>query len=83
MDFELTEDQRAIEDAARAFAAAEMAPHSARWDEDKHFPVDVLRKLAGLGFGGLYVREDASSRLLATATSPPPRSCRSTTWPPG
>src|SRR5258705_9285241 len=70
MDFELTEDQRAIEDVARAFAAAEMAPHSARWDEDRHFPVDVLRKLAGLGFGGLYVREDvggsALSRLDAT-----------------
>ena len=53
MDFALTDDQRAIEDAARAFAAAEMAPHSARWDEEKHFPVDVLRQAAALGFGGL------------------------------
>ena len=47
MDFALTEDQRALEDAARAFAAAELAPHSARWDEEEHFPVDVLRKAAG------------------------------------
>ena len=46
MDFNLTEDQRAIEDAARAFAQAELAPNSARWDEDKHFPVDVVRKAA-------------------------------------
>ncbi len=70
MDFALTEDQVAIQDAARAFAAAEFAPHSARWDEEHHFPVDVMRKAAGLGFAGLYVREDvggsALSRLDAT-----------------
>src|SRR3978361_872922 len=58
MDFNLTDDQRAIEDVARAFAAAELAPHSARWDAEKHFPVDVLRKAAALGFGGLYVDEE-------------------------
>lgn len=70
MDFALDEDQVAIQDAARAFAAAELAPHSARWDEEHHFPVDVMRKAAGLGFAGLYVREDvggsALSRLDAT-----------------
>jgi len=65
MDFSLTDDQRAIEDAARSFAAAEMAPHSARWDEEKHFPVDVLRKAAGLGFAGLYVREDVGGSGLS------------------
>lgn len=48
MNFELTEDQRAIQEAAQAFAAAELAPHSARWDEEKHFPVDVIRKAASL-----------------------------------
>ena len=65
MDFNLTEDQRAIEDAARAFAAAELSPHSARWDEEKHFPVDVLRKAAELGFAGLYVREDVGGSALS------------------
>ena len=64
MDFNLTEDQLAIEDAARAFAAAELAPHSARWDEEKYFPVDVLRKCAGLGFAGLYVAEDVGGSAL-------------------
>jgi alkylation response protein AidB-like acyl-CoA dehydrogenase len=64
MDFALTDDQRAIEDAARAFAAAELAPHSARWDEEKHFPVDVLRQAAALGFGGLYVAEDVGGSAL-------------------
>jgi alkylation response protein AidB-like acyl-CoA dehydrogenase len=64
MDFDLTEDQRAIREAARAFAAAELAPHAARWDEEKHFPVDVLRQAAGLGFAGLYVREDVGGSGL-------------------
>jgi alkylation response protein AidB-like acyl-CoA dehydrogenase len=65
MDFSLTDDQRAIEDAARAFAAAELAPHSARWDEEKHFPVDVLKKAAELGFAGVYVQEDVGGSALS------------------
>jgi alkylation response protein AidB-like acyl-CoA dehydrogenase len=64
MDFELSEDQRAIVETARAFAAAELAPHAARWDEDKHFPVDTLRAAAALGFGGIYVREDVGGSAL-------------------
>ena len=64
MGFDLTQDQQAIWDAAHAFAAAELAPHSARWDEDKHFPVDVLRQAASLGFAGIYVREDVGGSGL-------------------
>lgn len=58
MDFALTDDQRAIQDAARAFAEAELAPHSARWDEDKHLPVDVLKAAAEMGFAGIYTGEE-------------------------
>jgi len=58
MDFRLTDEQAAIRDAAQQFARAELAPHSAAWDEHKHFPVDVMRKAAALGFAGIYVRED-------------------------
>jgi alkylation response protein AidB-like acyl-CoA dehydrogenase len=65
MDFALNEDQRAIEDAARAFAAAELAPHSARWDEEKIFPVETLRKAAELGFAGLYVKDDVGGSALS------------------
>ena len=64
MDFTLGEDQRAIEEAARAFAAAELAPHAARWDEEKYFPVEVLRQAAALGFAGVYVREDVGGSGL-------------------
>ncbi len=55
MDFALTDDQRAIEDAARNFAATELAPYSARWDAEEIFPVDTLRAAASLGFASIYV----------------------------
>jgi alkylation response protein AidB-like acyl-CoA dehydrogenase len=56
--FELNEEQRAIQEAARAFAAAELAPNSARWDEESHFPVDVMRNAAAQGFAAIYVGEE-------------------------
>jgi len=64
MDFNLTDDQRAIEDAARAFALAELAPHAARLDEEKLLPREVLQAAAALGFAGLYVQEDVGGSAL-------------------
>jgi alkylation response protein AidB-like acyl-CoA dehydrogenase len=58
LDFGPTDEQRAIAEAARAFAEAEMAPFAARWDEEKIFPVDTLRQAAALGFAAIYVREE-------------------------
>lgn len=55
--FALTEDQRAIQQLAREFAAEQLAPHAVQWDQDKHFPVDVLRAAGELGIGGVYVDE--------------------------
>lgn len=64
MDFALTEDQRAIQEAARAFADAELAPHSARWDEEKHFPVDVMKAAAEMGFCAIYAGEEHGGMAL-------------------
>ena len=64
MDFELSEEQRAIQALARDFAAQEMAPHAAQWDADCIFPVEVLRKAAALGFAGLYVKDDVGGANL-------------------
>ncbi|MFZ1089745.1 MAG: acyl-CoA dehydrogenase family protein, partial [Xanthobacteraceae bacterium] len=70
MDFELTEEQRAMEDTARAFAREEMMPYAGQWDEEERLPVDTLRRAAALGFAGIYVGADvggsALSRLDAT-----------------
>lgn len=57
MSFTLNAEQEAIRDAARAFAAEQMAPHAARWDEEQIFPVDTLRQAAALGFAGIYCGE--------------------------
>jgi len=57
VDFDLTEEQRAIQDMARDFATERLAPEAARWDEESVFPVDTLRAAAALGFAGIYVGE--------------------------
>ena len=64
MDFALNDDQRAIQDAARQFADAELAPHSAEWDEPKHFPVDVMKHAAEMGFCGIYTAEEHGGMAL-------------------
>ncbi len=58
MHFELTEDQTLIQDAARKFAEDRLKPFAAEWDEKKHFPVDVLKESAEMGFAGIYTRDD-------------------------
>ncbi|MEQ8356801.1 MAG: acyl-CoA dehydrogenase family protein [Kiloniellaceae bacterium] len=57
MNFELNDEQRAFQDMARQFAAEEVAPRAAGWDEATEFPVATLRKAAALGLAGIYVRE--------------------------
>ena len=64
MDFELSEEQRAFRDVARDFAAQEMAPEADRWDAEKIFPEEALRKAAALGFGGIYCHEDVGGSAL-------------------
>ncbi|MGG7569475.1 acyl-CoA dehydrogenase family protein [Streptomyces sirii] len=63
----LTEDQQALVETTLDFAEDHLAPHAVQWDQDKHFPLDVLRKAAGLGLGGVYVREDAGGSGLSRA----------------
>ncbi|MEV5677969.1 acyl-CoA dehydrogenase family protein [Streptomyces sp. NPDC052179] len=63
----LTEDQQAMIETTLDFAQDHLAPHAVQWDQDKHFPLDTLRKAAGLGLGGVYVREDAGGSGLSRA----------------
>merc|ERR1719375_2773393 len=49
---------------ASNFSKNEMVPEALKWDENSHFPVDVLQKAGELGFGGLFVREDVGGSGL-------------------
>jgi len=62
--FSLTEDQSLIRDMARKFADDRLKPNAAHWDEEKIFPVDVMREAAELGFAGIYTREDVGGSNL-------------------
>ena len=64
MQFALNEDQIAVRDMARDFAAEKIAPYAIRWDEEKHFPVEAMREAATLGIGGIYIRDDVGGSAL-------------------
>ncbi|SKB41247.1 acyl-CoA dehydrogenase family protein [Sphingopyxis flava] len=57
--FQLTDDQLAIQDMARKFTADAITPHAAEWDETGHFPRDVIKQAAELGFAAIYVSEES------------------------
>ena len=63
--FVLTSEQRAIHDLAVSFAREHIAPHSIHWDQEKHFPLDVVRAAAALGFGGVCIGEDVGGSALS------------------
>jgi alkylation response protein AidB-like acyl-CoA dehydrogenase len=64
MLFALNDDQIAVREMARDFAAEKIAPHAVRWDEEKHFPVEVMREAAALGIGGIYIRDDVGGSAM-------------------
>jgi len=55
--FDLSDDQREIQDLARKFTADAITPHAAKWDEKHIFPRDTVKAAAELGFGAIYVSE--------------------------
>ena len=58
VSYGLNEVQVQVQSMARDFSEGELAPHAAHWDEEKIFPLDVLRMAAANGFGAVYVKED-------------------------
>ena len=70
MDFALSEEQQAIFDLAHAFGQEHIAPFARQWEAEGTIPRDLWPKMAELGFGALYVSEDAGgaglTRLDAT-----------------
>ena len=62
--FDLNEDQVAIQDMARKFTADAITPFAAEWDEKSHYPVDVWKAAGQLGFGAIYVSEESGGTGL-------------------
>ena len=53
MDFRLTDQQKALRDAVRDFAAKEIAPHAQAFDEQGVIPKTLLDSMAAIGLMGL------------------------------
>ena len=57
MDFSLTEEQRRYQAIVREFAQQEVAPHVRDYDREERYPVEIVRKMAPLGFLGGTIPE--------------------------
>ena len=57
--FDLTDDQREIQELARRFTADRITPFAAEWDEKHIFPRDTIKAAAELGFASIYVSEES------------------------
>src|SRR6201990_1377115 len=55
MNFQLTEEQKAVQMAARDFAKNELLPGVIERDEHQKFPAEQIKKMAELGFMGMMV----------------------------
>ncbi|MDQ3082978.1 MAG: acyl-CoA dehydrogenase family protein, partial [Gemmatimonadota bacterium] len=55
---DLSEEQSEIQKVAREFAATEIAPHSAEWDQKAYFEPSLVGKLGELGFLGMLLPEE-------------------------
>ena len=64
IQFDLTDDQREIQDLARKFTADRITPHAAEWDEKHIFPRETIKAAAELGFAAIYV--SARNRVAST-----------------
>jgi alkylation response protein AidB-like acyl-CoA dehydrogenase len=65
IDFELSEDQKALQKTVREFAQAEIAPYSRKWDNESHFPIELMPKLGALGLLGMTTAEEYGGSAMS------------------
>src|ERR1051325_3135542 len=68
MNFQLTEEQIAVRDAARNFAKTELLPGVIERDEKQKFPKEQILKLADLGFLGMMVSPEYGGSGMDTVS---------------
>lgn len=62
--FDLTDEQREIQELARRFTADRITPFAGEWDEKHIFPRDTIKEAAELGFAAIYVSEESGGIAL-------------------
>ncbi|HEY0877558.1 MAG TPA: acyl-CoA dehydrogenase family protein, partial [Zeimonas sp.] len=65
MDFELTEEQRAVQETFARFCDRRIAPNAAAIDEAHAFPHELFAELADLGFFGMRYPEEVGGTGMA------------------
>jgi alkylation response protein AidB-like acyl-CoA dehydrogenase len=65
MDFRPTEEQVLLRRSVRAFAETEIGPHVREWDQDSHFPIELMPKLAALGLLGIQLPEQYGGAAMS------------------
>lgn len=58
MDFELSEEERLIQQTVREYARTRLEPLGHEMDEEKRFPAQPLKELAALGLGGMLIPQE-------------------------
>jgi alkylation response protein AidB-like acyl-CoA dehydrogenase len=64
MNFEFTEEQRAVRDTVAAFAARDIVPKASEWDRTHTFPVELFSKIGDIGIMGMTVSEKYGGAAL-------------------
>src|SRR5712671_7908527 len=65
MDFRLSEEQDLLRRSVREFAETEIRPHVREWDQNQHFPTELLRKMAALGLLGIQFPEQYGGAAMS------------------
>src|SRR5262245_21701406 len=65
MDFRPTEEQVLLRRSVREFAETEIRPHVRAWDQDQHFPRELMPKLAALGLLGIQFPEEYGGAAMS------------------
>ncbi len=69
MDFELREEQKAIQRLIRDFVNKEVIPNVEKWEEKEELPKDTFKKLAELGLFGMAAPEEYGGLPVDSLTS--------------
>ena len=68
MDFNLTEDDLMMKEAAAEFAAKRIFPQAEKWDEEGHIPQEIFDELAELGYFAMLLPEEYGGLGLSTVS---------------